>query len=294
LIVLSVCLLFAQTGYVFVRLFRTSGYSSRPLTAAISPGLEWVDATVGRGASVTIIPYHVSTDYFVTLDYWRDLEFWNKSVERDAEFPTTAPYSSTGIWFPKLTLGFDPTTGRASISPTRYAVQSVDDSRFQLAGNVQNVTGPGELIDADMPWRASFLTFGTYDDGWLKPNRPAVIRLFPTPGDTRPRIHILNLQVWAPSDVARRPFSVRSNEAVYRGIASNAGTTFVNALHVCVPANGYADVSVTAPASSAIPGDLSSLQGSLGTRLGSIFLADASVSDNVGAVCVPRPRTASS
>ena len=128
---------------------------------------------------MTIIPYHVSTDYFVTLRYWRDLEFWNKSVERDAEFPTTAPYSFTGIWFPKLTLGFDPTTGRASISPTRYAVQSVDDSRFQLAGNVQNVTGPAELIDADMPWRASFLTFGTYDDGWLKPKRPAVIRALP-------------------------------------------------------------------------------------------------------------------
>lgn len=294
LIVLSVCLLFTQTGYVFVRLFRTSGYSSRPLTAPIPPELEWLDATVGRGANVTIIPYHVSTDYFVTLRYWRDLEFWNKSVERDAEFPTTAPYSFTGIWFPKLTLGFDPTTGRAGISPTRYAVQSLNDSRFQLAGNVQNVTGPAELIDADMPWRASFLTFGTYDDGWLKPKQPAVIRVFPTPGETRPRIHTLSLQVWAPSDVVRRPFSVRSNEGVYRGVASNAGTTFVNALHVCVPASGYADVSVTAPTSSPIPGDLSSLQGSLGTRVGSVALADVSVSDNVGAVCVPRGATATS
>src|SRR4029077_12298024 len=126
----------AETGYVFVRLFRTTSYSERPLTAQISPDLAWVDGVVGHDTDVTAIPYHVSTDYFVSLRYWRDLEFWNKSVDRDTQFGDPARYDYTGVWFPKLGLTFDPATGRASISPSRLVVQSVTDTRFQLAGTV--------------------------------------------------------------------------------------------------------------------------------------------------------------
>jgi hypothetical protein len=95
----------------------------------------------------------------------------------------------------------------------------------------------------------------------------------------------LSLQIWAPTDIARRPFSVRSNLDLYRGAASNSRTTYVNAIPVCVPASGNAVVSVTAAGDSTIPGDLSSLEGSLGRRRGSIFLADASVSDDLGRPC---------
>lgn len=281
----AVALLVSETSYVFVRLFRTTGYSERPLTAQVPPSLDWVDATVGPNADVTIIPYRVSTDFWVNEKYWRDTEFWNKSVVRDAQYPDRSPYEFTGIWFPKLGLAIDPATGKVSISPTPLVVQSVTDSRFQIAGNVQAENPSGRLIDADRPWRVSFLTLDTYDDGWMKPHTPATIRLYPFPGQRRPRIHYLSLQIWAPTDIARRPFSVRSNLDLYRGAASNSRTTYVNAIPVCVPASGNAVVSVTAAGDSTIPGDLSSLEGSLGRRRGSIFLADASVSDDLGRPC---------
>ena len=291
LITATVSLLVAETGYVFVRLFRTTSYSERPLTAQISPDLAWVDGVVGHDTDVTAIPYHVSTDYFVSLRYWRDLEFWNKSVDRDAQFGDPAGYDYTGVWFPKLGLTFDPATGRASISPSRLVVQSVTDTRFQLAGTVQSENQFGKLIDADQPWRLSYLTRGAYDDGWLMPGRPATIRLFPSPGQRGSRIHYLNLQIWAPRDVASRPYEVRSNLRRLRRVASNSRTEYVNALPVCVPANGYADVRIAARGASAIPADLSTLPGPTQERIGSIFLADASVSDDLGGPCEARPST---
>jgi len=285
LIALAVGLLASETGYLYVRLFRTTGWSERPLTAPVPATLDWVDRTVGPNANVTVIPYPVSTDYFVNLDYWRDIEFWNKSVDRNVEYPDTGPYDFTGIWFPKLALTFDPRNGRANISPSDLVVQSVTDTRFQIAGNVQAQDNSANLIDADVPWRASFLTLHAYDDGWLKPHAPAIIRIFPSVGQRRPLTHYLYLQVWAPADIAERSFLVRSNLGAYRGAASGTHTTVVNSFPVCVPAAGYADVSVSSSADSAIPGDLSSLDGSLQTRTGSIYLADAAISNNLGGPC---------
>jgi hypothetical protein len=285
LVALAVGLSASETAYVYARLFRTSGYSGRPLTAPVPSTLDWVDGVVGQNADVTVIPFHVSTDYWVNLQYWRDIEFWNKSVDRAAEFPNAAPYDFTGIWFPKLGLAFDQNSGRANVSPTRYVVQSIGDSRFQIAGNVQSLNQYAQLIDADHPWRAAFLTLGTYDDGWLKPNTQATIRVFPVPGQRGPRILSLTLQIWAPTNIVNRPFSIRSNADRYRGVASNSRTTFVNSFLVCVPPGGHADVSIRATGASTIPGDLSSLQGSLGQRLGSIYIADASVSNNIGSRC---------
>ena len=66
-----------------------------------------------------------------------------------------------------------------------------------------------------------------------------------------------------------------------------SNTSFVNALPVCVPADGFADVRIDAQGASTIPGDVSTLDGSLQERQGSIFIADASVSDNLGSSCRP-------
>ena len=285
LITAAVSLLVAQTGYVFVRLFRTTSWSVRPLTAQIPPTLGWVDGVAGPNADVTALPYHVSTDFWVNLQYWRDLEFWNKSVDRSAQYD--GAYDYTGVWFPKLRLTIDPQTGNANISPSRYAVQSITDTRFQLAGVGRSQSQFGNLIEADRPWHVSYLTRGTYDDGWLRPGKPASIRLFPADGQRGPRVHYLSLQFWAPENVDSRPFDVRSNLRDYHGVASVSNTSFVNALPVCVPADGYADVRIDAQGASAIPGDVSTLDGSLSQRQGSIFIADASVSDDLGPSCRP-------
>jgi hypothetical protein len=284
LVGLLVALLAAETGYGYVRLFRPDGYSNRPLTAEIPASAAWVDSLVGPSADVTEIPYHVSSDYLVTEQYWRDLEFWNKAVDREAQL-TSAPYTFTGSWFPKLPLGFDLRNGKADRSPTRYVVQSVTDTRFALAGTVISQTNGAQLVRARRPWQASFVTLGTYDDGWLRPGAPATVRVYPVPGQRRPRIHFLSLQVWAPPGIASRPFQVRTNLIRYSGAATNTRTTFVNALPVCVPASGHTDVAISATGASTIPGDLSSYASSLGERLGTLYLADASISDNLGGPC---------
>lgn len=280
-----------ETAYVFTRVLEHDSYSGRPLTGdrAATAGLDWVDAVVGTRANVTMIPYTVSTSYFVTLNYWRDLEFWNKSVDRDAEYPSTGLYAFTGIWFPKVSLQFNPATGAANRSPSPYVVQSINESRFQIAGNVQAQTGQAMLIDAVEPWRLAWLSFGLYDDGWMPPHQTAHIRVYASPGQHRPSIHYLNIQVWAPSGVARRRFVVTSDLASRHELASDTGTTFVNTLPVCVPARGYSDVTVEASGESTIPGDMSSLSSSLGTRTGSVYLADISVSKTIGGRCSARP-----
>jgi hypothetical protein len=286
LMVLAVLLTSVETGYVFVRLFRQNGLSYRSLTATIPSSLAWVDSTVGPSANVTMIPYHVSTDYLVSEKYWRDLEFWNKSVDREVEYPP-APYNFTGIWFPKPTLSFNSRNGEANISPSKYVVQAITDVRFGLAGTVKDQDPDGgDLVAVDVPWRASFETFGTYDDGWLRPNSPAIIRVFAAPAQRRPRIRYLSLQLHAPRGIAARPYQVRSNVEQLHGIVTDTQTMFLNSIPVCVPASGHADVTITADGTSTIPGDMSSYLTSLGTRQGSLFMTDGSV-NNLGPVCTP-------
>lgn len=276
-----------ETGWIYVRLFGTNGLSGRPLTAPVG-GLNWLDRTIGGNASATVIPYHISGNYFISLGYWRDLEFWNKSVQRHAAYPDTDRYAFTGTWFPKLTLSFDPATGVADRSPTPYVVQAVDESRFRIAGHVGAQTTEAMLIDATHPWRLAWMTIGLDDDGWLQPHVPAQIRMFASPGQHSAGIQLLSLQVWAPQNVAHRPFSVVSNLARYSGVATNAGTTFVDNFRVCVPVNGFTDVTVTARGASLIPGDLSTIGATSVARAGSIYLADISVSDNLAGPCLPR------
>jgi hypothetical protein len=274
----------AGTWLVFARLLDKNGFSGRPLTASTA-SLAWVDQAVGPDASVTEIPYQVSSDYFVSLSYWRDMEFWNKSITHDAEYPSASEYADTGIWFPKLTLAPNPETGFVGTSPSPYALQSVTESRFQIAGNVQLQANHAMLIDTLMPWRLSWMSFGLYDDGWMRPRRPATIRVFPSPKQGGARIHYLSLQIWAPAGVARRLFEVSTNLTRYRGKVDDTATTFVNGLPICVPAQGHVDAIVTANGSSTIPPDLSSPPTGQAPRQGSIYLADTSISHVLGPRC---------
>ena len=281
----------AETAYVFHRLFGAPGWSERPLTApaSASNGFAWVDQSVGASSGVTMIPYHVSSAYFVSLRYWRDFEFWNKSVDRTVYFADDHAYRFTGNNFPRQELRIDPLTGAVNTSLTRYVAQSVTESRFRIAGSVRMQTQEVMLIDAPLPWRASWLTVGPYDDGWLKPAVAARIRIFPAVGQREPRIQRLTLQISTADGVTGRPFVTVSNLARFAGVAAGGTTSAVNSLPVCVPADGYADVRVSAEGSSPIPGDLSSLDASQAQREGSIYLADISVSDDIGPRCKVRP-----
>jgi hypothetical protein len=277
----------SETGYLFDRLLTADGIASRPLTTSPAPQYDWVDHAVGPGASVTMVPGPINENWFQTQQYWRDLEFWNASIVRDAHAPSAGTFGFTGLWFPKIVLSFDPRTGAANASPSPYVVEALKESRFRVSGRVVASTSDAFLIRAPQPWHADWITSGLYDDGWTMPHTTAHVRVFAFPGQTRPTLRYLSFQIWAPGGVTNRPFIVRSNLQTARGAAGSA-TAFVNAVHVCVPPRGFADVSLSTPDSSTIPGDLASQAQSQGSRQGGVFLAQIALADDLGGRCSPR------
>ena len=159
----------AATAATFDHLFATYGWSGRMVTTSEAGVFDSIDGSVGHDADVTMIPYLISSDYLTSQQRWRDLEFYNASLTRMALHPTGSSYAYTGIWFPKLVLQFDPRSGRANISPTRWAAVSAKDTRFALAGRARLSAGDIVLLKAVRPWRAQWLSFGLYDDGWTRP-----------------------------------------------------------------------------------------------------------------------------
>ena len=275
-----------DTVYTFAKLFSTNGHSYRPLTRNESGVLDWLDRTVGTGAKVTEIPYPVSSSFLASQEFWRDLEFWNKSVRFGIHYPLDSTYRDAVIWFPPNPIHIDPTTGAASPSRTPYVVQSVGETRFRISGNVQVQRPDVMLIDAELPWRVDWITFGLYDDGWTRPKVPARIRVFAVPGQTGPVTRTLSLQVQLPPNVDRGFFSIVSNLRTVRGELS-AGNTAFEQVPVCVPAHGYAETEFATPAVSAIPGDQASHDTSTVARAGGLLLGNISLSDELGGACSP-------
>ena len=279
-----------ETTFVLEHLFAGPGWSERPLTGGRSgtQTLDWVDRAVGPTSNVTMVAYHVSSAYLVSLNYWRDMEFWNKSAERNIYAANPHAYAYTGTNFPRLGLNIDPATGRMNVSPSPFALQGVTETRFRIAGRVRMQTQEAMLIDALRPWRASWMTFGLTDDGWVASSVSARLRVFAVPAQRSPRIQSVTLQIWAPQGVTGRLFRVASNVTRSVGAASGNAATTVGSLPVCVPAGGYSDVTITGSGSSEIPGDLSLPDAEQVTRQGSLYLADISVSDNLGPRCVSK------
>jgi hypothetical protein len=274
----------ADTAYTFVKLFSRDGHAVRPLTRSESGILDWLDRAVGTNARVTEVPYPVSTAFLVTQKFWRDLEFWNKSVRFDVHYPTPDVYADAVVWFPNNPLGFNRNTGVASTTLTPYVVQSVNETRFRISGNVMVQRPDVMLIDASAPWHTDWLTSGLYDDGWTQPRTPARIRIFATPVQCHGVMRTLTLQVRAPIDVDRRPFEIAWKGGSLHPDAN--GTNSVSErIDVCVPAHGFAEVRLATPVSSEIPGDQKSRDTYTLTRKGGILLAGLSLADEIGAPC---------
>jgi hypothetical protein len=235
---------------------------------------------------VTVVPYLISSDYFVSEQSFRDLEFWNKSVVRDALGPNGDAYAYTGAWFPKIHLAFDPKTGHATVSPTRWVVVSDKDTRFQLAGSVRLEVGDLQLSEPDEPWRAQWMSFGLYDDGWTRPGVTARIRIFPERGQRRAQMRRFAFAVRAPDDVARRPVRIVSDIDRWSGVTSAA--TMTGSIAVCVPAHGYTEIRLATPVSSTIPADLSTPDQPDRSRRGGVFFGETALAGEVGGACRTR------
>ena len=241
-----------ETALAFNRLLTVDGTSGRPITLEQGGVFDWIDRKVGPGAKVTMVPYPILYgDYWENVAYWWNVEFWNASVQRAATYEQA--FTGTPETFPTTELTFDRTTGRANVSPSVYAVQGIAEARFRLAGSELGEDRGVALIAVDRPWRAAWLTFDLYRDGWTVPKFVGKIRVFAAPGQTQSLMRFLTVSVRGPNDVPPRPFRIDSNASNWAAEVGEQPTS--KQISVCVPARGFADVQVHAPHYSPIYGD---------------------------------------
>jgi hypothetical protein len=274
-----------ETRHVFDNLFRYNGASGRPITVAQGGVFDWVDRTVGTAPDVSIAPYPVLPgEYWSSVSYWWDLEFWNRSVARAVHFP--GQYEWTPSTFPKTYVTFDPDTGRASASPTRYVIQSDKETRFRIRGTTASYNRGVYLTDTVRPWRADWLSFGLYDDGWTRPGVPATVRVYPAPGQRRPVTRYVSLGFRSPAGVAERGVAVRSSLEHWRDVAT--GATLYHSVKVCVPPGGYGSLGIRALGRSPVYGDMRDQTGLGAYRIGGVLLVQIALADEVGPPCRPQ------
>jgi hypothetical protein len=241
-----------QTGLAFNRLLSVDGTSGRPITLDQGVVFDWIDRKLGPSAKVTMIPYpFLFGNYWENVAYWWNVEFWNASVQRAAVYE--GAFTGTPETFPPVELSFDRATGRASASPSDYSLQAVAETRFRLAGEVLGEDRGIVLIKTQKPWRAEWLAFDLYRDGWTEPRVVGTIRVFAAPDQSGPTMRFVTLSVRGLREAAPRAFHVTSNASDWQGVADEQGTS--NQISVCVPPRGYADVRIDAPRFSPIYGD---------------------------------------
>jgi len=274
----------AETAYGFQRLFSVNGWSGRPLTLHYGNVLDWIDKTVGTHAKVAMISYpYVPGDFWQSYPFWRDMEFWNKSIVRAAYGPNGA-FESTGSTFPKIYLSFDDKTGAVTPSPSPLVAEALKESRFRIDGKLVGTQHGVNLIQATMPWRTDWLTFGLTDDGWTQPGVTARVRVFSTPAQKHAVIRYLTLQLWPPDGIASRPFRLTSNVQYENDVVTSTRTAFAE-IRVCVPAHGYAEARLSTPQSSPIYGDMRDLEHFDQPRNGGVFVAEIALADELGPRC---------
>lgn len=249
----------AQTVYAFHRLSEVPGTSGRLVTLDQGRVFDWIDRTVGPDAEVTIFPFpdypgSQPGDYWAGVSYWWNVEFWNESVRSVATAGGTFSGTPDGS-FPKIDLGFDPETGAASATGGRYLARVAGDARFGLASTRYVTSNDGiELLEPERPWRATWVSYDTWNDGWTKPYQPARVRVFAEPKQRTALVRYVTIGVQAPADAQPRPFTVATNRQTWADTAQPAA--FVDKqLQICVPAGGHADATISTPTASTIYGN---------------------------------------
>jgi hypothetical protein len=270
-----------QTGLAFNRLLTKDGTSGRPLTLDQGIVFNWVDRELGQSAKVTMIPYpFLFGNYWENVAYWWNVEFWNASVRHAAVYETA--FTGTPETFPKTELSFDRSTGRANLSPTDYVLQAVAETRFRLAGDVLGEDRGVSLIKTQKPWRAEWLAFDLYRDGWTVPRVVGTIRIFAAPGQSAPTMRFLTISVRGPRDVGPRSVHVTSNASEWRAQVDEKGTS--NQIAACVPPRGFTDVRINAPRYSPIYGDPRSEESFVSyARSGGVLVTGIALADETGA-----------
>ncbi len=278
----------AETGYAFKRLYAVNGTSGLPLTLDQSVVFGWVDRTITTNSEAMMVPYPViRADYFANIGFWWDFEFWNRSVDREGAAPNQFSGTPPGS-FPKLDLRFDPQTGLANHDFDSYIAQAVADARFHVKGRFLTTERDVSIVFPDRPWRADWVSYGLYADGWTRPGQVARIRVFAAPGQTAPVRRTLTVTLLAPGDVPSRRAVLHSNGGTWPLDISSANSV-QQAVTICVPQRGWADVSLRADGTSPIYGVQTTIESFGQPRDAGVLVGQIALDDKPGASCSPSP-----
>ena len=241
-LVALVAFVFAETAYTWNRLLESSGPSGRALTAAQADQLSWIDNAVEDG-SVAMFAYSFGQDWYPSAVAFWDVEFWNSRVDR--AYRLDGYFTYTPETFPTPSVRIDPRTGLfVGAGTPDYIVRTPLDARFGPAGTAVAAGPQLELVDLEVPLRAQWLTLGLDPDGWTRPSRAAVLRIYPPAGAATVNLTVGAPDVEAPRQVRVGPQAFALGPTEKRELA----------LEVCVPEGGYADVPIEVEGSTAVRG----------------------------------------
>jgi hypothetical protein len=275
-----------ESAYAFKRLFAVNGTSGLPLTLDQSNVFSWVDRAITINSEAVMVPYPiVRTDYNANTAFWWDLEFWNKSVDREAGRPIEFWGTPPGT-FPKVDLRFDDTTGKANFDVDSYIAQATADARFHVKGRFLTAERGVSIVFPDRPWRADWVSYGLYPDGWTRPNEPARIRVFADPKQTGPVLRTVTLSLVAPDGSAPRPATLRSNTGNWTLKVTSSNMN--QEVRVCVPRTGHADIALRSTGSSPIYGDPSAPVTFSAPREAGVLIAQVALAEGLTNDCPKR------
>jgi len=234
------------TGYAFERLLSSKAASGLPVTGQ-ERVRDWVDRSAD-GRSVALIAYPVSRDWGYSAVSWWDAEFWNGEIRR-------AYVGQNGHWtytpFPATELRVDRATGvvAAGEDAPKLALMAFSDSRLGLVGKRLAANLGLALLKVKRPWRAAWVSSGLYPDGWLRPGRPATVRVFAQKGEPTQNVRVAVTLDSPPEATGEVSYTVGTTRgSLAPTIRAVPETT------VCVPAGGHADVTVRSQRAARISG----------------------------------------
>ena len=196
-----VAFVFAETAYTWNRLLDSSGPSGRALAVKQADQLSWIDAAAD-GGSVAMFAYSFGQDWYPSAIVWWDVEFWNARVDR--AYRVDGYFTYTPDTFPTPSVRVDPRTGLiAGAGTPDFIVRTPLDARFGPAGTPVAAGPQLELVDLEVPLRAQWLTIGLDPDGWTRPERAALLRVYPPAG-----VATVTLSVSTPGGETQRPVQV--------------------------------------------------------------------------------------
>jgi hypothetical protein len=229
-----------QAVYVYERYADPA--MTRPQKVALAP--DWIDRAVPDGRSVALVPAPRDT-----AAYWWEAELWNKQADRVLRVnagPTFSP-------FPTDDVAIDFRQGLLKGSqPSDFLVLSGSERRFQplelrQVADVESL----RLVQVERPYHLDWATHGVTPDGWTVAGRPARLRFYGHGSSERRRIVV----VLAASSHAALPldFTLRGPEHVQSGWVDPGGARPPVRFNLCVPAQGFVDLTLTTRGAVRIP-----------------------------------------